>query len=156
LVLVSSTAFAIGVLFADRVTTWAIGAVIMLLAVLVSRRRSSGELIGVLLVYVVPIAFTIGLWTLIVLRASETIPGWLGGTANGAGIATSTSDFALLITPLVLAVAVALAVHVPPAAGHRRPRRRALPADPAVHRRPAPRGLARAYAEGSLQVVAQQ
>lgn len=112
-VLVSSTALAVGVLVWYPVTTWAIGAVLLLFAVLVWRRVSSGELIGVLLVYVVPIAFTMGLWTLICWQAGEGVPAWLSSAPVGAGIATSTADFALLLAPLVLAVAVALALYAP-------------------------------------------
>ena len=112
-VLVSSTALAIGVLAWYPVTTWAIGAVLLLLAVLVRRRVSPGELIGVLLVYVVPIAFTMGLWTLICWQAADTVPAWLSSAPAGAGIATSTEDFAVLVAPLVLAVVVALAVYAP-------------------------------------------
>jgi hypothetical protein len=112
-VLVSSTALAVGVLCWYPVTTWAIGAVLLLVAVLVSRRRAPGEVLGVLLVYIVPIAFTMGLWTLITLNATGDIPPWLSAAPPDAGIATTTADFALLLAPLALAVAIALAAYAP-------------------------------------------
>ena len=100
-VLVSSSALAVGVLVWYPVTTWAIGAVLLLTAVLVARRAAGAEVLGVLLVYVVPLAFAIGLWTLISWQASGEVPPWLSSAPAGAGIATSTADFALLLAPLV-------------------------------------------------------
>ena len=112
-ILVSSVALALGMLAWYPVTTWAIGAVLLLTAVLVARRRPAIEVIGVLLVYAVPLLFAFGLWTLIVWLGTGDIPPWLESAPLGAGIATSTEDFALLLAPLALAVAIALAVYTP-------------------------------------------
>ena len=112
-VLVSSVALALGVLAWYPVTTWAIGAVVLLLGVLVARRRPPLEVLGIMIVYTVPLLFSIGLWTLIVWLGTGDVPPWLGSAPLGAGIVTSTEDFALLLAPLGLAVVVALAVYTP-------------------------------------------
>ena len=112
-VLVSSVALALGVLAWYPVTIWAIGAVMLLIGVLVARRRPPLELLGILIVYTVPLLFAIGLWTLVVWVGSGEVPPWLESAPLGAGIVTSTEDFALLLVPLVLAVVVALAVYAP-------------------------------------------
>jgi hypothetical protein len=112
-VLVSSVALALGMLAWYPVTTWAIGAVLLLLGVLVARRRPSMEVLGILLVYSVPPLFALGLWTLIVWTGTGEIPPWLESAAQGAGIVTSAEDFALLLAPLALAVTIALAVYSP-------------------------------------------
>jgi hypothetical protein len=112
-VLVSSVSLALGMLAWYPVTSWAIGAVLLLVGVLVARRRPPMELLGILLVYVVPLLFAVGLWTLLVWIGTGDVPPWLAGAPPGAGIVASTADFALLLAPLVLAVAIALAVYAP-------------------------------------------
>ena len=111
--LVSSVALALGMLAWYPVTTWAIGAVLLLAGVLVARRRPAGELVGILLVYTVPPAFAVGVWTLVSWVAAGDVPPWLESAPVGAGIATSTADFAMLVAPLALAVVIALAVYTP-------------------------------------------
>ena len=112
-ILVSSVSLALGMLAWYPVTTWAIGAVLLLIGVLVTRRRPVIEVLGVLLVYAVPLLFSCGLWTLVTWLATGDIPPWLESAPLGAGIATSTEDFALLLAPVALAVAIALAVYTP-------------------------------------------
>jgi hypothetical protein len=112
-ILVSSVSLALGMLAWYPVTTWAIGAVMLLTGVLVARRRPAIEVLGVLLVYSVPLLFALGLWTLIVWLGTGDIPSWLESAPLGAEIATSTEDFALLLAPVSLAVAIALAVYTP-------------------------------------------
>ena len=86
---------------------------LLLPGVLVARRRPAIEVLGVLLVYSVPLLFALGLWTLIVWLGTGDIPPWLESAPLGAGIVTSTEDFALLLAPVALAVAIALAVYTP-------------------------------------------
>jgi hypothetical protein len=112
-VLVSAVSLALGMLAWYPVTTWAVGAVLLLLGVLVARRRPPMEVLGILLVYTVPLLFSLGLWTLIVWLGAGDVPPWLDSAPPGAGIATSTEDFALLLAPLALAVSIALAVYTP-------------------------------------------
>ena len=112
-ILVSSVALALGMLAWYPVTTWAIGALMLLAGVLVARRRPVIELLGILLVYSVPLLFALGLWTLIVWLGTGDVPPWLESAPLGAGIVTSTADFALLLAPVALAVAIALAVYTP-------------------------------------------
>ncbi len=112
-ILVSSVALALGMLAWYPVTTWAIGALMLLAGVLVARRRPVIELLGILLVYSVPLLFVLGLWTLIVWLGTGDVPPWLESAPLGAGIVTSTADFALLLAPVALAVAIALAVYTP-------------------------------------------
>ena len=112
-ILVSSVSLALGMLAWYPVTTWAIGAALLLIGVLVSRRRPAIEVLGVLLVYSVPLLFSFGLWTLIVWLGTGDIPPWLESAPSAAGIATSTEDFTLMLAPLALAVAIALAVYTP-------------------------------------------
>jgi hypothetical protein len=111
--LLSSVALALGMLAWYPATAAAIGAVALLLAVLVARRRPPSEVLGVLLVYSVPLLFAFGLWTLLVWLGTGDMPPWLGSVPAGAGLVISTADFALLLAPLALAVAIALAVFTP-------------------------------------------
>ena len=97
----------------QKLAAAALGAVLLLVGVLVARRRPAIELVGVLLIYVVPLLFTLGLWTLIVWTGTGDVPPWLESAPPGAGIATTTAEFALLLAPLALAVAIALAVYAP-------------------------------------------
>jgi hypothetical protein len=53
------------------------------------------------------------MWTLIVWLGTGDIPPWLQSAPAVAGIATSTEDLALMLAPLALAVAIALAVYTP-------------------------------------------
>jgi len=112
-ILVSSAGLALGVVAWYPVTTWAIGAVVLLVAVLVARRRPVAETFGVLLIYALPLVFTMGVWTLVVVAGTGDVPPWLSSAPPGAGIGTSTLDFALLLAPLAVAMVVALAVYVP-------------------------------------------
>jgi hypothetical protein len=112
-ILVSSVSLALGMLAWYPVTSWAIGAVLLLVGVLVTRRRPAIEVLGVLLVYTVPLLFALGLWTLIVWLGTGGVPPWLESAPLGAGIVTSTEEFALLLAPVALAVIIALAVYTP-------------------------------------------
>jgi hypothetical protein len=112
-ILVSSVALALGMLAWYPVTTWAIGALLLLAGVLVARRRPPIEVLGVLLVYAVPLLFAVGLWTLLVWLGTGGVPPWLESAPPGAGIVTSTEDFVLVLAPVALAVAIALAVYTP-------------------------------------------
>ena len=133
-ILVSSVALALGMLAWYPVTTWAIGALMLLAGVLVARRRPAIEVLGILLVYSVPLLFALGLWTLIVWLGTGDVPPWLESAPLGAGIVTSTDGLRAPARPgRARGGDRARRLHAAPAR-RRGVGRGAVPAHPAVHR----------------------